>query len=532
MIFDVGNALFLGSLAAPLLVGFVGILVNPEDRDRLGLGASLLLLLGSIGLSLLGERQILTPFAFMNAPITLSVSKTGISLHIALVLTLAFLFWLALKSDRPTTLYRFLLVQISLSAGFLALMSGQFMIRYIALDIVGLIAALSVLNAFRETQSLKKFTIVFQILRLGDLFLLVSILLTNTYAGTYDISQMIAAVVALPPSSHIWVFLGLILAVLIKLAVWPFGIWLRHAREEAHGVGFWTAGFLMPVLGLYLLYRIVPIIHAEPRFQIAILVFSLGSLILTLLMYLRKMIPNDRFLLINSLMGCFALSVAALPGTDYFGYYLTALTLSRLVSFLGKPIIQEGTGAWSGVSLLLVNGLFLWANASAWPLFWMILWGVFTLLAAGVVGFLLPGGARGGQCQVFSAEMPSSVGASNSLLIRIAGWVKQQLEKNLLSNGFAAVSGGFVRMAAWLRDHIEGGFERLWSGIVQGLIQASEATLTTLEVKPAEKTDDLVEGALQKLAVYESNVLKKTLRWDLALVPLFLLIILVLLFVI
>ena len=532
MTFDFGNALFIGSLAAPLLVGFVGILVNPEDRDRLGLGASLLLLLGSIGLSLLGERQILTPFAFMNAPITLSVSKTGISLHIALVLTLVILFWLALKSDKPTTLYRFFLVQISLSAGFLAFMSGQFMIRYIALDIVGLIAALLVLNAFREPQGLKKFIIVFQILRLGDLFLLVSILLTNTFAGTYDIPKLIAAAVALPPVSRTWVFLGFILAVMIKLAIWPFGIWLRHARESARRADFWTAGFLMPGLGLYLLYRITPIIHADSGFQSVLLIFSVGSFFLAYLKNIRQRSPKDRFLLFSSLLGCFALAAAGVPGTNFFGYFLTALTLVRLTCYLDEELNLAGVRFGSCLLTILANGLFLWVNASVWPTLFMILWGLMTLLWVGRAALVFPAGTREVKRQRYSDELTTTEDASNGLLIRIAGWVNQKFEKNLLSNGIAAVSRGFVGMAAWLRDHIEGGFERIWSGMAQGLTQASEVTLTTLEVKPAEKTDDLIDGALQKLADYESNVLKTTLRWDLALVPLFLLVILVLLFVI
>ena len=532
MTFDFGNALFYGSLAAPLLVGIVGIFANSKDRDRLGLGATLLLLLASIGLSLVGERQILTPFTFMNTPINFSISQTGVCLHIALVLALALLFWLGSKSGRPTTLYAFLLVQISLSAGFLALMSGQFMIRYIALDIVGLIAALSILNSFSDPTGLKRFIVIFQILRLGDLFLLLSILLTNAFAGTYDIAQMISTAAELPPSSRTWVFLGFVLAVLIKLAIWPFGIWLRYTREGAHGVGFWTAGFLMPVLGLYLLYRIVPIIQVEPGFQIIILVFSLGSLILTLLMYFRNMIPNDRFLLMNSLIGCFALSVAAVPGTDYFGYYLAALILTRLVIFLGEPITQAGTSSWLWIPLMVVNGAFLWVNASAWPTLFMILWGALTLIASRQIGFLFLAGARGSQPNPLSADTPITEDALNSLLFRSAQWVNQKLEKNLLSKGFSAVSRWFVVLAAWLLQHIEGGFDRIWSGMARGLTRVSEATLATLEVRPAEKTDDLVDGTLQKLAVYESNVLKKTLRWDLALVPLFLLVILALLFLI
>jgi len=130
------------------------------------------------------------------------------------------------------------------------------------------------------------------------------------------------------------------------------------------------------------------------------------------------------------------------------------------------------------------------------------------------------------------AGYPIPEEASRSLLTRSAAWLNRKLETNVLIKGYSALSGSLVGLASWMRENIEAGFESAWSAMTQGLVRSSEATLAALEVKPAEKTDDLVDGALQKLAVYESNVLKKTLRWDLALVPLFFLVIIVLLFII
>jgi len=532
MTFSIGNALFYALFLAPLLVGILGIFLNPKVRNQVGLVLAVLLFFGSIGLGFLGDRKILTPFFFMGAPIYFSISQTAVYLYGGLLLALVTLYWLDSRTIRNLNRYPFILINLSISAGFLALMSGQFMIRYMALDLVGLIIALSILGPFQENQNLKKFLVLFQILRLGDLFLLVSILLTNTFAGTYDIGEMIAAAAEMPPSSRTWVLSGFILAILIKLGVWPFGIWLHHARERGRGAAFWVSGFLMPVLGCYLLYRILPILHVDPLIQTAVQFVSLGLFALVLFVNWRGWAPRDRFLLVNGLSGCFALGAAAMPGTDFICYYLAALILVRLFVLLENDLDGLRGIFWMWGPLAAVNGVFLWANFSQWTMPFMLIWGVLSILPFWVPNLVLQPGDGEGADRDLLAGYPIPEEASRSLLTRSAAWLNRKLETNVLIKGYSALSGSLVGLASWMRENIEAGFESAWSAMTQGLVRSSEATLAALEVKPAEKTDDLVDGALQKLAVYESNVLKKTLRWDLALVPLFFLVIIVLLFII
>lgn len=557
MTLNFGNALFFFLLLTPLFVGGLGIFCKPTGRKKICLIEAALLFAGAVALGLWGERDIITPVGFMGAPITFSISLTAVYLYIGLLLSLGLLLWINLKKDWAGSLFTFLLVNFSLSSGFLALMSGGFMLRYIALDLVGLFAALSVLDFSKESANVKQFIAVFSLLRLGDLCLLVSILLLNAYTGTLDIAQTIAAGAAMQPPDSIWVFLGFILAILIKLALPPFAIWGRYTRESAEGAAFWIPGYLMPALGFYLLYRIRPILRSDGFFQGFTLILSLVIFSLILITNWKNQGQWPRLFMINGVLACFALAGAAMPGAGNFGLYLFGLILTRLV--FDRFEMQEG-GGLKTLSFLLpvvINLGFLRMNSSEWPLPFMGTWALLTSLLV-----YWDWKTRSGGQQRIPEPPPTKPhirpNLSDGLLIRSAQWVNQKLERDLLSEGYIRLSAFFVALAGWLRQWVEGGlergwsnlsafyvalagwlgqwveggFERGWSSLSRGLVRASETTLASLEVKPAKRTDDFVEEALEKMAGYERNVLKKTLRWDLALIPLFLLVIIVLLFII
>ncbi len=526
------NLLFISLISLPLLAGFFSFFLTQAQRYILLAVELSLLFCGTIGLGALGERDISTSIHFMEAPITFSVSITGVLLFAGLMLALGVLYWADLKEGRYLTNFASVLLHLSLSSGFLALMSGQFMIRYIALDLVGLFVALSILTSFQESQNLKKFISVFQILRLGDLCLLASILLINASAGTLDITRMISAASEMPASSRTWVLLGFLFAILIKLAIWPLGIWQRHTREKVSGVLFWISGFLMPVLGFYLLYRILPILHSDPIFQNIVLYLSLGLFLLIVLIKWQTRARYDRFLHANGLFGTLVLGAAAMPESRYFGYYLVALIALRLVFILDEENQIAFTPVWLWLPPLVINALFLWVNAGVWTVPFMIAW----VALNGIMLFWLRNNVLkthtvGEHLRHLPQERSFVEDPSASFLERSARWINQKLETEVLANGYLALTDLFSALASWLRENVEGGFERGWSQVNRGIMRVSEATLATVEVQPAEKTDDFVDDTLDKLAAYESKVLKKTLRWDLVLIPLFLVVIFVLLFI-
>ena len=118
-----------------------------------------------------------------------------------------------------------------------------------------------------------------------------------------------------------------------------------------------------------------------------------------------------------------------------------------------------------------------------------------------------------------------------SVVSTSAVWLNQIMEIGLFTKGFYWLSDFFMIMAVFFQKTIEQSLEGFWSWIGQKLISISEDTLSTVEMDAAEKTDEMFDSALNSLAIYEQNILKKTLRWDLALIPIVLAAILILLFV-
>jgi hypothetical protein len=532
MMFDLTRFTLILVFAIPFLMAILTSVSKQFSPRWIFFSGMIGVMAGLVLLGSGGEVDISTPLAFMGEPITFSISNTAILLYLVVLIILGGLIWRsrqAVQEDMAT--YQWVLLNLSLSFGFIAFISGQFMLRYIALDIVGLLAALTVLNTFSETSGLRQFIIIFQILRLGDLSLLASILLINHYTGTLDISRMIAAAVDLPANIRMWVFIGFFLASLIKLAIWPFGIWLERARSSAPRISFWVSGLLVPALGYYLLYRIVPIINAAEIYQNLTLYSALALALLVVLFTTLEKIKFVRFVQVGGLMGCFLLAAIAMGGGQFLLFYMLGLVLQRgLLLFAG----EGRSPALNVLSLffpLLLNGWFLVVNFSDFPLAFSAGWVAFSVLLVGwdlsmqrkpvpVEGMAqgIVGNRRGDELY-------------GGFLVKAARWLNENLEFGLFTHGLVRLSEFFQRIADWVYHNIEGGMEKLWIWIGRQLIAISEGTLRKVEVEAAQATGNLMDDALNSLGIYEKNVLRKALRWDLAWIPFLLVVILIMLFV-
>ena len=512
---------------------------------------------GSAGLLWIGEGDLGTPLSFMGEPISFSLHPTPLLIFITLLLALAALLLIKLsRGNEPLSKFQGSLISLSLSFGFIAFISGQFMIRYIALDIVGLMAALTVLGTFRERSRVTPFSLVFILLRLGDLALLAAILLMNHYAQTLNIAEMITAAVALPLEISAWVFGGLIFALLIKLGVWPFDLWVQHVRNQTSRTSFWISGLMMPALGYYLLYRILPIIEAEPLFQWITLGLGLGLLVLTTLFsFLMKPREDARFSRMNSLYSSLVFAVVAMGSSAYLGYYFVGLLLYRLALILTADMENQFSLLVACIPFGLNLAYVLVNLADLSPVF-IIAW----LILSGAVGLLdwRTFRHRKTRREIIEADVPAA-GANGinvgvpTPLAKAAGWINRTIEKGLLIEGFEHLKKAVVGLATWLQKNIEDRFEVVWtwlgrkltgvskiekqfeggwSWLNKLLVSISEKSFYAIEIGPMEKSDELLDDALHSLSVYEENMLRKTLRWDLAWIPILLVVILFFLVVI
>jgi hypothetical protein len=487
---------------------------------------------GLVLLGIGGEVDISTRLVFMGEPITFSISNTAILLYLAALIILGILIWRNQQAEMEgMTAYQWVLLNLSLSFGFIAFISGQFMVRYIALDIVGLLAALTVLSTFSATSGLRQFIIIFQILRLGDLSLLASILLINHYAGTLDITRMIATAVDLPANVRMWVFLGFFLASLIKLAIWPFGIWLEQARKSAPRISFWASGVLVPALGYYLLYRIMPIINAAEFYRNLILFSVLALVFLVILFTALGEIKFDPFTQVGGLMSCFLLAAIAIGGWEFLSLYMLGLVLHRGLMLFDDEFRSPMLHGVSFSFPLILNGIFLAVNFRYSPMAFSISWVIFSLLLAGWEFSMLRKPALAEAMPLAKDENRLGDEVYGGFLVKAARWLNKNLEFGIFTHGLVRLSAFFQRIADWVYHNIEGGMEKLWIWIGSRLIAISEGTLRKVEVEAAQTTGNLLDDALNSLAIYEKNVLRKALRWDLAWIPFLLVVILIMLFV-
>ena len=120
----------------------------------------------------------------------------------------------------------------------------------------------------------------------------------------------------------------------------------------------------------------------------------------------------------------------------------------------------------------------------------------------------------------------------SGLLKEFAVWLNEKVETDILTGGFYRLSDGLVNSSNWVSEKVEQSIEGLYSWIGRSLMTVSEGTLLKLEVGSAQKSEEFLESSLDSLEHYEQNVLKKNLRLDLAWIPLFLIVIIVLILVV
>ena len=143
-------SLFLLPLTAAILLASVNVR-RIESLFHVILPA---MVTGSLYLAAADSLKVTTKLAFLSEPLWLSFSRTPIALFILTVVML-WLLILAHTKLRGTGLARSeaVLLFLSLSSGYAAFFSGQFLMRYIALELVGLLTALLALSNFSNSSA-------------------------------------------------------------------------------------------------------------------------------------------------------------------------------------------------------------------------------------------------------------------------------------------------------------------------------------------------------------------------------------------
>ena len=342
----------------------------------------------AVTLALTGGHTELT---FMWLPDTEPMMLSmGASSLLAATATAAALVVTAVVAESPSPLTGGAAL-LALAAGNVAFLAGHFLLRYVALEVVGLVIAAAPLIEARDRRSGAQAAWIYLILRLGDAGLLTAILVLWSHTGTLEIGPALEAAKVSPGGIQAWAAAGFLLAVAVKMGLWPFHAWIQGGSGQDRLVGTWLYATLMPNLGLYLLYRVGPLVRAR---------------------------PGTRWV---------ALGVGILIGAATL---LTTLQRSRRV--VQPARIMAGVGAALWCAVVGIHYRIAW-------------WGLLALSLARLPLFL----------RRTVRQMPAPRIALDDSMRHVARRLQADVQEGLLQRGLGTLAGGLNRIADWLHDHVE-----------------------------------------------------------------------------
>ncbi|MBN2391247.1 MAG: hypothetical protein JXR84_11005 [Anaerolineae bacterium] len=482
-----------GLILLPLLIGstLLGALLfapgrrvdeSPIAGRHVALTATGLATVCAAALALNGDQEV--PFRLTWLPgagaMTFSLGTTG--LYAALATTSAAFLALLLsrlpsrESSRPV--YRLPspgtsasgLLLLTLAAANTAFLSGHFLGRYVALEIAGVcIALVPLLTLARDTgPRLGKF--VYLVLRVGDTGFLISMLILTNAAGTLNIGPALESGASLDAPHLTWVIIGFVLAVWVKIGAWPFESWQQIGDQfdsTSHG---WTYATVMPNLGLYLLYRITPLLALQPALQTWALWLSLSGMVLVTVIALLKRDLRPAVVYLNAAQGGLALCLAAGGLQKSIVTLMLVMTPLRLLFLWGSNAMQTeslrvrrlgGLLVGVGSSLLMgFNGYLVWQLAQSMAVSWtaLILLALIVILMSGrylaAAMFSKPDRFQK-TYQVWEPEIPSQVATLDRGLLKLAEALRAWFEVGFLERVVTWTPRVFVGIAELLHQTIE-----------------------------------------------------------------------------
>ncbi len=269
--------------------------------------------------------------------IGLRASATG--LYMVLALAAALVATLALdKGEKSPPPGQLALALGALAAANVAFLVSNFLGRYAALEIVALLVALAPLLALN---GIRTAGLVYLLLRIGDVGFLVAVLLLRA-TGTLDIDAALAGGSALAVPVQMWIVGGFLLAVGVKVAIWPFSWWRSVGHQMQRTTDSWLYATVMPLLGLYLLYRIAPLLTADAALGYLMLGWGALGLLLALVAIGANLHESRRHIPVNEIVGSLALIVAGLGALSWVRVLALALApLQWLAAWLSPAAAPD-----------------------------------------------------------------------------------------------------------------------------------------------------------------------------------------------
>jgi formate hydrogenlyase subunit 3/multisubunit Na+/H+ antiporter MnhD subunit len=355
-------------LLASSLVVVVSCFARPSTAYRLMLAATgLTALLGLTLLPYTGDASAST-VKWLPGVGAMGLAMDASGLYAALVTAgAAFLVLLGFapqnKKSAPSSWVTMLL---TLGAANVAFLTDHFLARYVALEVVALCVALAPLIELPGSATEARLTWrIYFLLRVGDAGLLAAILALGSASGTLIITPALQAGSALDGAQLSLVVAGFLLAAWVKSGGWPFHLWSQVGRRLSLVSQAWLYATVMPNLGMYLLYRVTPLLAVAGPLRTVALWVGACSTALAALLALTQADLRDMMVYVGAAQGGLALFIAAAGIKPAVWLELLAWTPVRLLLFLAAGVAQRaGSPRWHGVGagLFGLGGLALVAH--------------------------------------------------------------------------------------------------------------------------------------------------------------------------
>ncbi|HOU11703.1 MAG TPA: proton-conducting transporter membrane subunit [Anaerolineae bacterium] len=491
-----------GLILVPLTGGVVLLymgqrLPSPIGR-RIGMTVAAWATACAIALTFYSGQDV--PFQLTWLPnageMTFSLAQTGLYAALATTASACLTLLMPYPSAReslnpvyrlPSTVYPASLLLLTLAAANTAFLAGHFLARYVALEIAGVCIALVPLLALGRDAGPRLTKFVYLVLRVGDTGFLIAMLILMNAAGTLDIGPSLESGATLSATRLSWVISGFVLAVWVKVGAWPFESWQQVGEQfdaASHG---WTYATVMPNLGLYLLYRITPLLSHHLALRAWVLWLSLGGIVLVTVAALVKRDPRSALVYLNAAQGGLALCLAAAGLQGAIATLLVVMTPLRLLFLWGSDVIQAETprqrrmgsaliGA-GGVTLTGFNAYLVWQLAQEtyvpWPVV-LLLAIVVVLMGGRYLAALWTPDRFSETCQVWQPETPRQVQLLDSGLLKLAEGLRTWFEIGFLGRVVRWTPRVFVGAAEALHRIVEQqGLEGTLRGTTRGVFALS-----------------------------------------------------------
>ena len=289
----------------------------------------------------MNENKISLDFIFNKDYLLMSLIILGISV---LILAYSSKF---IEFEVPARYNRyFLFLVIFISAMFLFSLSNDLFGSYIFWELLGLSSYFLIGYWNKDDEAIRSSTIAFWITRIGDLFFLAGLIIIFSEMNSLNIDYLNQNYDLFSTSKFLrFSILCISIGILTKSAQFPFNIWLSKAMKGPTPVSSLIHSATMVIAGIFLLYKIAPLLG--PRSFVPNLLLYIG-LISTLVASIIAFTENDlKKILAYSTISHIGLMFVAIglrnPDLGFFHLFSHSLFKSMLFLYAGVIIIIKGS---------------------------------------------------------------------------------------------------------------------------------------------------------------------------------------------